>query len=1002
MKRNQIVSAALLAFMAGTAAAQQGLKEEDYKNLQPVDVRRERVNETYFQPRYTGNQDRIIYGSDDREDVYEVTDPFLLGLAQAGVAVCDVSELTDNGDGTFTLNTGRWTAACTNEPFYNQMRLGFCSGFLVGTDLIVTAGHCVSPSDVGDVAFVFQFDQQAAGTGPGADPEVIVPADHVYFLTQVVDYALGSGEDHAVCRVDRAVAGRTPLPVRRTGSVSNGDPLVMIGHPAVLPKKIEAGGEVKDANGTTPYFMANVDAYGGNSGSMVLNRTTGVIEGILVRGNTDYVSGPGGCLLSNQCPDSGCPTWEEISKTTSFASFIPELGLQFTPNGSITHIGTVGGPFNDETFQININNPTSDPADYSVSIDIGAEHTVLLNGSGGPVTGTVPGSGSASVTATLSGAAGMPAGIYETTINLEDLTNGRSVSLLSTLEVGQTGITVSPATDLVTGGPNGGPFNGTQLYTITSTRPTPVAVDITPDQPWITLNGATGPTSVNLSGTGDMAVVTVGIGGNAASLSNGLYTGSVMFDNTQSVIGDTSRGVSLDVGRYLYEDSPAIAISDNSSYSTTIDVPDGFCIADIDVELDISHTYIGDLIVELESPEGTVVRLHDRSGGGTDNLVVTYDDDGGSTPDGPGVLADYETEIATGTWTLRFSDNAGQDTGILNSWALRIASQSGGCLPVANDVEVDVPANALATVMLDGQSVNGPFVYIIESLPAHGELFIPGGARITSVPTTLPGDSVSYRPDEFYAGVDMFDYSTDDGASSGLALVTTNVGSATLADFNMDTNPGWTTTGQWAFGVPAGIDGDPTSGHTGSNVYGYNLSGEYTDNMPEYPLTTGVIDASGASNVTLEFQRWLGVENSTYDHASIEVFDGSSWQQIWDHTATSSFTDSSWQAQSFDISAHADGNANLQIRWIMGTTDTSVTYCGWNIDDVVLKGLVVPASGYCLADTNGDGSVSPADFSAWVAAFNAGNAAVADQNLDGVVSPADFSAWVSNYNAGCL
>ncbi len=54
----------------------------------------------------------------------------------------------------------------------------------------------------------------------------------------------------------------------------------------------------------------------------------------------------------------------------------------------------------------------------------------------------------------------------------------------------------------------------------------------------------------------------------------------------------------------------------------------------------------------------------------------------------------------------------------------------------------------------------------------------------------------------------------------------------------------------------------------------------------------------------------------------------------------------------------------------------------------------------CLADTNGDGIVSPADFSAWVAAFNA-QAPACDQNDDGVCSPADFSAWVANYNAGC-
>ncbi len=54
----------------------------------------------------------------------------------------------------------------------------------------------------------------------------------------------------------------------------------------------------------------------------------------------------------------------------------------------------------------------------------------------------------------------------------------------------------------------------------------------------------------------------------------------------------------------------------------------------------------------------------------------------------------------------------------------------------------------------------------------------------------------------------------------------------------------------------------------------------------------------------------------------------------------------------------------------------------------------------CPADTDGDGSVTPADFSAWVAAFNA-SAPECDQNDDGSCTPADFSAWVANYNAGC-
>jgi len=54
----------------------------------------------------------------------------------------------------------------------------------------------------------------------------------------------------------------------------------------------------------------------------------------------------------------------------------------------------------------------------------------------------------------------------------------------------------------------------------------------------------------------------------------------------------------------------------------------------------------------------------------------------------------------------------------------------------------------------------------------------------------------------------------------------------------------------------------------------------------------------------------------------------------------------------------------------------------------------------CLPDTNGDGDVTPADFSAWIAAFNAGSPEC-DQNEDMACTPADFSAWIANYNAGC-
>jgi hypothetical protein len=54
----------------------------------------------------------------------------------------------------------------------------------------------------------------------------------------------------------------------------------------------------------------------------------------------------------------------------------------------------------------------------------------------------------------------------------------------------------------------------------------------------------------------------------------------------------------------------------------------------------------------------------------------------------------------------------------------------------------------------------------------------------------------------------------------------------------------------------------------------------------------------------------------------------------------------------------------------------------------------------CLADVNGDGDATPADFSAWINAFNTQGPGC-DQNGDGLCTPADFSAWITNFNAGC-
>ncbi len=185
--------------------------------------------------------------------------------------------------------------------------------------------------------------------------------------------------------------------------------------------------------------------------------------------------------------------------------------------------------------------------------------------------------------------------------------------------------------------------------------------------------------------------------------------------------------------------------------------------------------------------------------------------------------------------------------------------------------------------------------------------------------------------------------------------------------WDLDTDPGWTTENLWAYGQPLGQDDDPSAGYTGTNVYGYNLSGTYTNNMPETNLTTTAIDCSDLEGLELRFMRWLGVESASYDHASLDVSsNGTTWTSLWDHTG-STFTDGDWQSMSYDISAVADGQATVYLRWVMGTTDTSVIYCGWNIDDIEIWGVSnapeptpTPA---CVnhGDVNFDGTITAGD-----------------------------------------
>ncbi len=187
--------------------------------------------------------------------------------------------------------------------------------------------------------------------------------------------------------------------------------------------------------------------------------------------------------------------------------------------------------------------------------------------------------------------------------------------------------------------------------------------------------------------------------------------------------------------------------------------------------------------------------------------------------------------------------------------------------------------------------------------------------------------------------------------------VTLRVGQPSVKySWDLDVDPGWQRDAAWEFGQPLGQGGthpDPTSGATGTNVFGYNLAGNYESNLSERHLTTSAIDCSNLSDVSLRFQRWLNIESNAFDHAWVRVStDGSNWTSVWENGGNSLF-DSAWTAQEIDISSIADGQPTVFVRFTMGTTDGVVQYSGWNLDDIEIWGYGEPAS-ECDANTDCD------------------------------------------------
>lgn len=396
-----------------------------------------------------------------------------------------------------------------------------------------------------------------------------------------------------------------------------------------------------------------------------------------------------------------------------------------------------------------------------------------------------------------------------------------------------------------------------------------------------------------------------------------------------------------------FTSTPATPIFDLATATTTINTaPANATIADLNITLDISHSFLNDLRVTLTSPQGTTITLFDDAGCGGDNLLAEFDDqavanyaaftascDNSGSPEISGVfhplnnLSAFNGQNLNGVWTLTVIDEVGGDAGTLNSWTLDFTSNYLNLLGSSSSDNCSVTWNATPTTFncsdVGDQDLGTPGIqgnpYVLTATDPSGNtatctgiitVVDPIAPVVSCAPITVSTGLVN--PQTGISTPGLVTVFPGDVVTGGLYLSTSNNGSGTVGsnNFQVVVPNVMTFTFDWEY--------ESHDNSAADDVFGYYIGNTFT----QLTSNVGSLSQSGTATVSVAAGATFGFRAQTADNlggdAEIWItdfspffkgaFKASNWAQSSTNSNGKQFFYDACGVQNWSISK--DGGAN--------------------------------------------------------------------------------------------